>query len=332
MLAAEAEIVLCSNCFNDAGLRIESEKIGRKLLSVCPNCTALNGHKLTRGDLQELLVTFFWNGSFYRSEFGGASRIVSNPDRYKDSDVIFPPWLESDATLLQDVLKVGLFHYGPPLWRFGEIEPLKELRSKKTRMKAAMRLIKDFPTFVAGPEFPIFRLRTGIPEGLEANENQYDSPPNQYLGSGRLDQENFPVLYASQNLEICFHECKITLPQETFVCHLRPDRPLSLLDMRAEIENDGPTEFESRNLAIHYLFSSDRVSYDITRSVAAAAANNGYEGIIYPSYFSSWKPEKIYNVAIFGRPIGDGRLKVMGINRAFIRQASYEYTLGPLFK
>lgn len=326
-----AETVLCSNCFNDMGLRIESEKIGRKLLSACPNCTSLNGHKLSRENLQQLVVNFFWNGSFYRSEFGGASRIVSNPHRYKDSDVTFPAWLERDATLLQDVLEVGLFHYGPPLWRVGEIEPLKELRSKKTRMKAATRLIKDFPTFVAGPEFSFFRLRTGIPDGLEGRIEQYDTPPDQCLGNGRLDTEQFPVLYGSQNLEICFHECRITLPQETFVAHLYPDHPLKLLDMRAEILNDGPTEFESRNLAIHYLFSADRVSYDITRAIAAAAANRGYEGLIYPSYFSSWKPEKIYNIAIFGRPIKDGRLRVKGINRAFIRQASYEYTLGPLF-
>jgi len=101
--------------------------------------------------------------------------------------------------------------------------------------------------------------------------------------------------------------------------------------MRAEIENDGPTEFESKNLAIHYLFSADKASYDITRAIALAAAKKGYEGIIYPSYFSSWKPEKIYNIAIFGRPTADGRLLVRSINRALLREATYEYTLGPIF-
>jgi hypothetical protein len=332
MIQDEYDFILCSNCFNDSGLQIEACKIGRKVIGACPNCTTLNGHKLQNSDLEQLVVNFFWRGSFYRTEFGGASRIVSNPYRYNDSDVVFPPWLAPDAELLQQTLKVGLFHYGPPLWRVGEIEPLRELRSLKTRTRAARRLVKEFPTFMAGSEFSFFRLRTGIPEGLEGDANQYDSPPAEYLGTGRLDTPSKPVLYGSQNLEICFHECKITLPQETFIAHLCPKIPLKFLDMRAEIKNDGPTEFESKNLAIHYLFSADRVSYEITRTIAHAAENSGYDGIIYPSYFSSWKSDKIYNVAIFGRPVQDGRISVKCINRGFIQRASYEYTLGPLFE
>lgn len=326
------ETILCSCCFKDDGLRIEAEKLGKKIVGVCPKCGSWKGHKLTNEDVEELQFRFFWEGSFYRSEFGGASRIVSNPYRYKNSDIKFAPWLTDDAELLQETLRVGLFHYGPPLWRLGEIEPLQKLRSKRTRKKAAKRLVEDFPTFTANSEFAFFRLRTGIPHGLESDFLQYDAPPDQFLGSGRLDDEEFPVLYGSQNLEICFHECKITLPQESFVAHLHPTRSLRLLDMRAEIMNDGPTQFESKKLAIHYLFSASSVSYEITRAIAAAAAEIGYDGVIYPSYFSSWKPEKIYNIAIFGRPIRDGRLNVKGVNRAFIRQASYEYTLGPLFE
>ncbi|MCW0983527.1 RES family NAD+ phosphorylase [Agrobacterium sp. BT-220-3] len=327
-----ADFLLCSACFKDDGLRIESEKVGSKIISRCANCSNLHGHKLTSENLQDLVQHFFWDGSFFRSEFGGASRIVSNPYRYKDSDVTFAPWLSDDAELLQETLEIGLFHYGPPLWRVGEIEPLKRLKSRKSRKKAASDLIDDFPAFEAQPDFIFCRLRTGITDGKEADISQYDAPPDRFLGTGRLDSESFPVLYGSQDLEICFHECKITLPQESFVAHIHPTRALRLLDMRAEIKNDGPTEFESKNLAIHYLFSAGNVSYDITRSISFAAAEKGYEGIIYPSYFSSWKPEKIYNIAIFGRPISDGRLAVRSINRAFLRQASYQYRLGPVFE
>ncbi|MNV34523.1 RES domain protein [compost metagenome] len=317
MTTRMTKFAICSQCFTDDGLRIEAEKIGKKAIVGCEKCGALNGRKLTRENAEELMGRFFWDGSFYRSEFGGASRIVSNPYHYRNSDVIFPTWLQKDAEILQDVLEVGLFHYGPPLWRLGEIEPLKRLRSRKTQKKAARELVNNYPEFLAKSDFIFCRLRTGISDGREGEFDEYDSPPDRFLGSGRLDAENFPVLYGSQNLEICFHECRITLPQESFVAHLQPVRTLRLLDMRAEIQNDGPTEFESMNLAIHYLFSADSVSYEITRAIAQAAAHQGYEGIIYPSYFSSWKPEKIYNIAVFGRPIKNGQLTVRSINRAF---------------
>jgi hypothetical protein len=326
------DVLLCSDCLEDVGLRIEAEKVGFNDESACPRCSSIHGRKLGSEEAEDLVLNFFWNGSFRRYQFGGANRIASNPYRFGNSDIVFPGWLDADAKLIQSLLKIGLFHYGPRLWRLGHIEPLQKLRLKRSRSKTARQLVAEFPSLTIDKGFLFHRLRTDVAAGQEAKEAEYDAPPDRFLGNGRLDAAGFPVLYGSQNIEICFHECKVTLPQECFFAHLEPTRPLKILDMRAEIENDGPTEFESKNLALHYLFSADSISYELTRALAQAAWKAKYDGMLYPSYFSSWKPQKIFNIAIFGRPLQDGRLRVRSINRAYLTRASYEFTFGPLFE
>jgi hypothetical protein len=326
------KFLFCSNCFRDDGLRKTAEKLGARFSARCPHCHTLDGAKITKNKAETLVTQFFWNGSFFRADFGGASRIVSNPYRYRDSDVQFPHWLSDDATLIQEVLKIGFLHYGPPLWRLGEIEPLKDLDRPATRDAAAKALVREYSGLSIKETFLFHRLRTRMAEGEEANPLQYDSPPEQFLGTGRLDDLGQPVLYGSDNVEICFHECRVTLPEECFIAHLRPRKPLNLLDLRAEIPNDGPTEFESKNLAVHYIFSASEPAYNITRLIAKTAREMGYDGIVYPSYFSLWKPDKLYNFAIFGRPIAEGSLEVTTINRAFLKSAQYDYIFGPLFE
>lgn len=57
------KIVLCSNCFNDNGLRLDAFKIGIEKAIACPNCHAENGKKLNRELIEELAHRFFVRGT-----------------------------------------------------------------------------------------------------------------------------------------------------------------------------------------------------------------------------------------------------------------------------
>ena len=46
------------------------------------------------------------------------------------------------------------------------------------------------------------------------------------------------------------------------------------------------TSFESLDMAIHLLFLAPSHSYPITRAIATAAAQAGFDGILFPSHFS----------------------------------------------
>jgi RES domain len=325
------KFLFCSDCFNDFGLRKTAQKIGSNYPSKCHNCGSRTGLKISKAKSEDLVVSFFWNGSLFRTEYGGAHRLVSNPYRYGENLVEFPEWLKADALLIQETLKIGIFHYGPPLWRIGEIVPLQRLRDSLSRARASRDIVARYRSIEIDRDYVFHRLRLNLESEKELDPLQYDSPPDAFLGVNRLDSKDMPVMYGSPDLEICLHECRVTIPDECFVAHVRPIERLKLLNLCVDIEHDGATEFDSINLAMHFLFQAPKHSYPITRAIASAARESGYDGIMYPSYFSTLKESKVPNIGLFGRPIRDNRIEIVSINRAHLKAANYDYQLGPLF-
>jgi hypothetical protein len=199
-----------------------------------------------------------------------------------------------------------------------------------------------------------FRVRVN-PRSPEEH-SEYDSPPVQYLGKGRLDSPQLPVLYCSQDIEGCIHECRVTAEDEIYVATLEPSRPLRLLDLTAKIEEGiGVTEFESLDMAVHLLFFAAEHSYEISRAIALAARNGGFDGILYPSYFSQVRSGKMPletvlgmsrrrlpggaeyanwgmfpNIALFGRPLADATTRLQCINRVVLSRVKYHLSYGPV--
>ena len=54
-----SEIVLCSNCFNDQGLRLNAFNIGIDKKSLCPQCKTENGRKLDKELVTKFAYKFF---------------------------------------------------------------------------------------------------------------------------------------------------------------------------------------------------------------------------------------------------------------------------------
>jgi RES domain len=320
---------LCSDCFLDRGLEIEARKLGHKSRRSCRNCHSVKGANLYEGDIEELARRYFVHGTWNRTEFGGASILQFNAWHHKKPEVTFPAWLERDARLIENALGVGFFYYGPPLWRLGEIQPLQELKNPASQAAAAARLVQRFPQrqLLAGSAF--FRLRLDVTRGEQSEPSQYDAPPERFGGRGRLDAPDFPVLYGSQDLEICVHECRVTKADECYLATLKTVRNLRLLDLCGEVENDGSTPFESSYLAVQFLFAAETHAYNLTRAIAVAAKNIGLDGVIYPSYFSSLRQDRIPNLALYGHPIADSAVEVVCINRLMLETAKYTVQLGP---
>lgn len=344
------ESVLCSNCFRDRGLRLDAERHGDNDSSMCPNCRSDEGKKLTARMVEVLAYRFFVRGTTARFEYGGAPRVQFN--RQQTTSINPSSWLEPDIALFEAMLGVGFFHYGPRFWMFGEIEPLKSLRNTHSRSTIIRRILAEYPTIEVPPGNSLYRIRKH-PERPDSTD-EYDSPPEQHLGAHRLDSSGFPVLYASQDLELCVHECRATAEDELYVATLAARNRLQLLNLAALIEED-VTEFESLDLAVHMLFLAGTHSYDISRDIARAAQSAGFDGLAYPSYFSllrtgatpflttlgmshrtipRYRPIEqalvIPNLAIFGRPITDGRLDVRCINRLMITRVDYDLLFGPV--
>lgn len=341
--------LLCSDCFQDTGLRLDAARFGMRIAGPCPNCGSATGALLDRGRIRWIAHRFFVLGTLTRSHYGGSPRIEFN-DRRKN-EVEFAPPLQRDGDLICKTAEVGLFHYGPALWRLGYIEPLEALQDESRRHAVIERILVEYPEFALNPGELFFRLRKEV--GRPFAPDEFDSPPNAFCGAGRLDSADLPVLYGSPDMELCVHECRVTAEDTLHVATLDAAVPLRLLDLTAVLKEECTT-FESLDMAVHMLFLAGGHSYPISRAVAAAARSAGFDGLLFPSYFSllrtgapfletafglstrvfagadAREANKIVpNVAIFGRPVADGRVRVACINRIYLRQVAYDLGFGP---
>ena len=346
------EIVLCSNCFKDQGLRLDAFNIGIDKNGLCPQCKTENGRKLNKELVEKLAYRFFVRSTVHRTYFGGAPVIKFDKHHYKNSSIDVPKWLENDIKLIEDTIKVGFFYYGPRLWMVGEVEPLKKLELESEKHEIIHRILKEYPARILSKKEIIYRLRRN-PKN-PSNFDEYDSPPSERLGGNRLDSVNLPIMYASQDLEICVHECRVTVDDKLFLATLYPTRDLKLLDL-SEIIDEDVTEFESLDIAVNMLFFTGKHSYEITREIAFAAYQAGFDGLIYPSYFSlvrtgampfdsvygisirrfppyktNAKSQVIENIALFGRPIKEKIIAVKCINRLVLNKIKYDVLFGPV--
>lgn len=339
------QFLLCSNCFVDEGLRIDSWKRGVEQQGECPNCKSPDGKKLTREHVLGIAHRFFVLGTTIRCDYGAAPRVQFNEQRYGKSDISPSPWLGNDMKLIEDAGKIGFFHYGPRFWMFGEVEPLKALQKPATRPQIIERVLKEYPEQTLAKNELFYRVRVNPQHPAEPAE--YDRPPLHVTGKGRLDSAGFSVMYGSQDIDICIHECRTTAEDDMYVATLQPARDLRLLDLTAVLKEDG-TEFESLDMAIHMLFLAKSHSYEISRDIAMAARGEGFDGVIFPSFFSLLrtggrpfetayglsirrfpqaeqhaKAHMIPNFALFGRPIEQGSVTVKCINRMILTQIGY---------
>lgn len=344
-------LIACSACFADHGLRLDAERLGLEETGVCPNCNTINSKKLTKGILLKLAYRFFVWGSLHRYEYGATPQIQFN--EHQKTSIDLSPRLAPDVKLFEHLLGIGFFPYGPRFWMIGEVEPLKELQNRCTRKDVVNRILHDYPTRNVGPEHHFYRIRKE-PSNPD-KPSQYDSPPNSGVSKGRFDSTNFPVLYASPDLQVCMHECRVTAEDDLYVATLTPNISLRLLDLSALLRDEHVTEFESLDMAIHMLFLAGKHSYEITREIATAACTSGFDGIIYPSYFSLLRlgvmpfettygishrripqyqeyeqKKNIPNLAVFGRPIEQGRLSLQCINRLIVSRVDYDFHFGPV--
>lgn len=349
----DSEPLLCSDCFADEGLRIDASKHGLEQPGECPHCNSSEGRKLTKKHIEGLAWSFFVSGTTVRCEYGAAPVIQCNEHHYGKSDISTSSWLKNDIKLIEDAAKIGFFHYGPRLWMVGEVEPLKALQEPVTRPQIINRLLNEYPARAVAKDTKFYRLR--VSPQRPADPLEYDSPPIALAGKGRLDSSGFPVMYGSQDIDICIHECRATTDDDIYVATLKAERDLRLLDLTHALKEDG-TEFESLDMAVHMLFLARSHSYEISRAIAQAARDAGFDGVIYPSFFSlirtgghpfetsyglslrHFHPDRekyaeaftIQNFALFGRPLEIGLVRVECINRLILTRVGYQGHFGPV--
>ena len=146
-----------------------------------------------------------------------------------------------------------------------------------------------------------------------------------------------------------------TAEDELFLATLRPTRNLKLLNLAMFLNEADAHPTESLDHAVSMLFLAGEHAYPVTRAISLAARQVGYDGLVYPSFFSmlrnGMKPFEtvlglsrrtvpqlrkeeesrfVPNIGIFGRPVEEGLVDVSSINRVLLQRVTYSVHFGPI--
>jgi RES domain len=334
--------LLCSNCFRDVGLRLEAQRSGRwsRLRKTCPNCGRKDGYSLNGKALHELQRQFFSRATApnqIRDDIAVLGLVEDETREDEDIGLRLRPEAQADWSLIQSKISGRLFYRSPRLFYFGTTNHFgwgESLPKEVVRNDIVPKL--RFAEIDQDTMF--YRIRLNVPDDSKFDDGQYDAPPKlRRRGVGRFDNHKLPVLYGSPNLHVCIHECKVTLADDIFVASLMPTKKLSMIDLTGNYDQPEDIDpfddlfwfFRGRMNANH-----PNVYRHCRRIAQTIRALTDADGFIYNSYYTNVAGDtsgKAINYALFGRPLADGKLKVVSMNTMRLERVTYDYHLGPLF-
>jgi hypothetical protein len=324
---------ICTSCFENHGIKETALKVINKQNDqvVCKSCSK-NGYLLSKEELLEIMSEFFVTGSI-PPEIGGPAPIFQFNEYHYPGDVQFLTELDGDLKKITEATRVGLFHYGPPLWRLGYTNHYQSLVfdnvQGKDRDNIWQAIISGCTEEVLSVGDCIYRVRTG--ERLPpANPLEFDTPPKEYIKNGRFNSESTPIFYGASDIETCLHETRASLSDYIMLAKFSVKKPLKVLNLSCTNESNLSTEFDRVDRMLQRLAYVGKDEYGLCQELAQELKLRGYDGFITNSYFGQAHKRQLFNISLFGYPVVEEKLKLISTNSLKITSIAYEYSYGPV--
>jgi hypothetical protein len=309
---------------------------------ICERCGATGGAPLNPEAIDEVFLRFFCLGSQAATYLPEVFR--PDPEGNYD-DITFEVSAQTDYALLKELSGIGLRRHTPRTNELGytpirsAIEGVLEQDPNSAPEQAVEELRRNYHTLMdaAGERLLetnelLFRTRIG-PKQPYASE-EYDSPPVELSVANRVAPRGERMLCAAVDIETCLFETRPAIDDiihnRIFVASLRPTHKLRLLDFTCQREGPLAAVVE---MTLKAFFQANQASYHLTQALSVLTKRRGYDGLVYPSDMQclNRKTGQWSNVALFGAPVADGRLKVDSINKILVRTVQYNFDLGPVW-
>ena len=139
-------------------------------------------------------------------------------NRHQRTSIDVAPWLESDLRLSRKASCESAFSTTVRACGCSgkDTGPLEALQDPLTRAEINITC----PQRIPGANTQHGRMFLSIAERSDALQQSFRSVrlrPGGLLGAGRFDTAELPVLYGSQDLEVCLHECRVTAEDEIYL-------------------------------------------------------------------------------------------------------------------
>ncbi len=329
----EEKRFLCSNCFKNFGLRKLVENIAKNEEKIkCNNCNSI-GLKINKSKAYELMDTFFVYGSV-PPEYGVLAPIYHFNKFHYPGKILFGTELDSDIKLLSDYLHMGIFEYGPPMWRVGVTDYYDKLVIEKVHGKERRDIwtdiIKRCNIEIFNTNCEIFRIRNSRERMPPASPEEFDTPPKEYTIERRFNTKDFPIFYGALDIETCLFETRATLGDYSMLAVFKPEQELRILNIADNInDNNANTPFESVEILLESLDHGGKNKYSLCREMAMEIRREGYDGFLSHSYFNQAHKKNLYDINLFGYPAHENKIKLVSTNRVKLTSMSYKYQFGP---
>jgi len=259
-------------------------------------------------------------------------------EHHYPGEVDFATELDADLKLFSNFLRIGLFHYGPPLWRLGHTEFYQRLSELKEDLAPHARaeesklwkaILARCTVRTLDPGVKLFKVRKG--EALPpAIPSQFDTSPSVVTGGSRYESPTLRMFYGADDVETCLHESRVTLADWIAVATLTPKRTLRVLDIAKDIDDSlASTPFDRVDLLMKRLAFAGTQDYGLCRDLAKETLELGLDGLYFTSYFAQAHAKELRNIALFGFPIAEEKLELISVNRIRLTSMSYEYAFAP---
>lgn len=328
---------LCSECFKDVGLKLEARRIGTQYDYSCPNCKLSNGYALNDDQLRELQTQFFSRATApnqYRQEVAVLGVGTDPPDH----PIELRPETLTDWSLIRRAVGGRLWFRSPRLFYLG-ITNHFGLHASLPKDVVRNQIVPKLRFTEIDTSTTIYRIRLDLNDHTKFDEEQYDTPPNpKRRNFFRFDNRKLPIFYGSPNLQVCIHECRVTLLNDIFVASFTPTKTLSLIDLTDNYNQPKDIDpFDNLEwFFIGLMNSAQPKAYRHCRRIAQTIRDiTKADGFVYNSYYTNAAGDsegKTVNYALFGRPLSEGKLEVKSINTVRLERIQYAYHLGPLFR
>jgi hypothetical protein len=330
------EIVLCSDCIANEGLRLEAIKLGTPSGARCPNCCSMQGAVLDKAACDDLIEKFFIDGTRSLGPFG-VSPYMSGVGN--EHDISFDVTLQADFEKLLSVGSTGLRLRAPRTYLVGDTEfweafdTLIKLRLDdkplpETLLAVVDEVIDGCPVFTLPKGTRFFRIRKNPDHA--SDPFSYDAAPLEMCGASRFAGGAISIMYGGFHVETCIHESRCRIDDEICIATLETsvDLPtLNLVDPPYDAQKLTP--WTSPSIFLRQVMRSS--NHDECQLIGERAFARGIAAIQFPSFFSQVLDEQRANIAILGSPIVDRKVTVRSFNRVKLERARYDYSFGPVF-
>lgn len=343
--------MICSNCFSNFGFKATVKNLGDKDNKVCPTCGTSDGIKVTEKNVDEIVDTFFMDGSVTPEYLIPLFRTIdTDPNIAECFDYQLTEDVIHDLHILKETFKRTVFNplinmvhgWGDSYLKYSIEDAMNMKIRSKNKLNDKLRtvldiLIKCCKTYHLKKDDLLFRVRKNPLKVLK--ENEYDSPPKNLTKSigGRLNNQDVPLFYCSNDPDTCLYESNFGPTDTLILATYNVTEDLLIIDLEnldsefiGGLSDSLYKTFNERDIFFFLdAITRSKRDYVFLQLLCSRINENGFVGIKYKSFYDRYREDSFSNIAIFGYPLSTNLLSLRSLNRMVINEVKIKWTYGP---